>query len=297
MDRETYLTSAFNIIQSLYPPHAATGLTAAKAGAIVQRALPLHWQQLGFEKFGDVLAELERKGWIRVGPDSKYALAIWLNETSRPPTPSPTVPTVAPKPTGSSFLPLGKEVWNAFMGEWPPGRRFLNRKDGTVRVEVFETLPPEQWAEIKPVGRDTQREWALQLLESKGLGQDQSFKQALESPRWYLELLERLGQRDPGLLAAWRRLRSANIIEEILKWCSENGVDKERILAPSRVSSSLPALAPAVQETAGLRDVLLSAISKMATSELLDLSIPAKYVVEAIRPDLLRQPANPNTSR
>lgn len=284
MTTQEYLRDAFQIISKNFRSNDPTGsMTAASAALLVKRIVGDH-RDYGFPKFKDVLAALASEGRLRTGTNSKDAFSLWLTEGTAPPA----------KPFQSSdrFRPLRNQVWFAFIASQPKGKRYLHRTTGEARVGCSES-PGESWDEIHPISPDDDRDNARQFLKNNHVD-DTEIQSAIDEERWYLDFPQQLAAKSPQLAVEWKRERSSRVIDHVKKWCDQNDVDQEVVF-----ESFVPAKPPSTIRFAepirnvgpandNLRRVLLEAIQRMSTDDLLGISIPASHLITILRPDLLR---------
>jgi hypothetical protein len=285
MDNKEFLGAVLDLIRLNYPAHQPGGIRVAYLGNLIHRAFPnVHWTSFGFLKLKNVLDELETQGAVRTGRDHNGTFVVW--PANAPVSATPAIPESKPALSARPYLPmLRREVWFAFVSETPVGRRFLDRNTGDVRMAA-SNVPSDSgdWVEIQPIDQETQRQWARDFLTAQGLlnGEVQT---CLADRQWYRRLAEFLEQRRPEALASWNRLRTQNAIGHVRNWCESHAVRFDSVTESflRRKQFDESASGP---RTKDLRQALLKAIEKMATSELLELPIPAKHLVQALRPDL-----------
>lgn len=297
MDPEQYLNEVNRIITSNFQPDDSKGsMTAARAGYYVRQVTAADHAAAGFLKFKDVLLELERRGAIRIGSDSKGALAIWLHDQRaifpRINSFVPTEPasTSACGPPGEAntarFRRLRNPVWLAFVGDFPVGRRFMHKETGIIRKgQQNPPQPSDEWAEITPTEPAIDKADAAAFLRSEGRDTDEHLRTALESPAWFREFAAALESVDPFLAAKWKRRRSNRVIAHAEQWRRQHGVGSE-LIYESRTTIPQPVVTPPTTASQ-LKDALLSAVRQMEVHDLLELRIPAKHLVAALRPELL----------
>ncbi len=284
MSTQEYLCDAFRIISENFRSNDPTGgMTAASAAYLVKRIVGDH-RDYGFPKFKDVLAALSTEGRLRTGTNSKDAFSLWLTEG--------TAPSAKPFQTSDRFRPLRNQVWFAFIASQPEGKRYLHRTTGEARVGCAEA-PGESWAEIDPISSDSERDNARQFLENNDVD-DTRIQSAIDGERWYVDFPQQLATKSPHLAVEWKRERSSRVIDYVTKWCDQNDVDQKvafesfvPVKPPSttRFAESTRNVGPANDD---LRGVLLEAIQRMSTDDLLSISIPASHLIAVLRPDLLR---------
>jgi hypothetical protein len=258
-------------------------MTAAKLGIFVRRAIPNKPFEFGFAKFRDVLAQMEANGVITTGVNSKQALAVWLGNQRVPE--SPTQPGLGsnPRPSFPGFL--RKTVWLAFVGTSPRGNRYINRITGEVRMACPE--PPDHsgdWVEVAPVEEATQKQLAKSFIDAQGLSTNEEMTRSLDTHYWFHEFPATLRKHSPALQTQWNRHRTEHVVKHVAEWCDSHKVPPELVFdAPGVCRQSTPS----IQATApDLRDALLEAIAAMTLDELLDIRIPARHLIKAVRPDI-----------
>ncbi|HUY93034.1 MAG TPA: hypothetical protein VMV10_30170 [Pirellulales bacterium] len=292
MNPEQYLQLVATQICENFAPNDPTGsMTAAKVGYLVRRTVPEPSSAFGFLKFKDALIELERRGLVRLGPNSKGALAVWrlAGEAAEAVAGGPPVAPFAPVSLRPSRF-LRPPVWSAFVSQFPEGERLFNKVSGELRLgRAGDAEPNDDWAKIDSLDIDAQREDSRAFLLEEGRQDDPSLLAAIESPRWYSDLPAALRAIDRALEGKWKRHRSRWVIAHVEKWCGENGISHALVFqqaAPSRHALSSP---PGIRSGGDLKEHLLAALRRMSTGQLLALRIPAKHLVEVLRPDLLAE--------
>ena len=103
-----------------------------------------------------------------------------------------------------------------------------------------------------------------------------------------MEFPQQMATKSPHLAAEWKRERSSRVIDYVTKWCDQNNVDKE-VVFERFVPAKPPSTTRFAESTRDdLRGVLLEAVQRMSTDDLLRISIPASDLIAVLRPDLLR---------
>ena len=284
MDSDGYLLEVNRVIRENFRPNDSSGgMVAATVASFVRQTVRDEQTKFGFLKFKDVLLALQQRGLIKIGENSKGALAIWLPGCSAPA--GSVIGASNPVPVSPAFRPLRSEVWHAFVSDTPAGRRFLHRATGELRVGANAPLSPlDEWVEITPLDKDAEREQSRQFIQEKNLLNDPNVSSASDSARWYVDVPDALARIDDQLARAWRRARSNRVIAWVENWCDLNNVDRRLVFQqqPLRAASDRSDV-----EGTDLREPLLRAIQRMSTDQLLDLAIPARHLIAAIRPRLL----------
>lgn len=279
-----FLSAVFELIKLNYPVGSPDGMSAARVGMLIRQAFPqVSWESIGFPKLKHILSSLEARGWIKTGQNSKFALSIWLTEPIR------ESQTAIPSPRHNHRQFLRKDVWNAFVLEFPRGRRFLNRRNGAVRLAAIDAPDAsDDWVEFEPIQQQLQRTWSEGFLDSHQLLSTPPFSTLLNSAEWYRGLRDELLRRDPTLVGAWNRARTEKVVEYVNQWCANNGVPQELLFERSRFAQAQTE--KAVPSSAiNLREALIEAVGRMSLEELLEIRIPAKYLVEQLLPGGIRE--------
>lgn len=276
MTTTEYLEEVSRVIKDVFRPNDPSGsMPVATAAYLVKQRLRCNYTTFGFSKFKDVLAELERAGTIRTGRDGKDAFAFWIVDDRADPSccPKNAIPS----------RPLRKPVWFAFVASHPSGRRFFERRTGEVRLGE-ERSPEGDWIEILPLDPDAERARAREFLQTNAPELEANVQPSLQSERWYVEVPKTLAESNPRLASRWKRWRSTQVAVYVEDWRTKHGIDVDLIYESPRSSRRTEQYEEA---STGLRQILLSAIQKMTTQQLLELPIPARLVMGAARPDLL----------
>ena len=272
MQTSEYLDTVLQIIRSNQQP---AGLKASTLGQLIIRRLPNErWTQFGFTTLKSVLLQLEQRGVIRLGLDAQKTLAVWI--VDEPPAAS-SLP-----PPAQKYSPLKQDFWRAFAISWPSGRRFANRLSGSVRMGLAEEPhPADQWTEITPLSETEQKDWARQFLIDNHRNDDALIR-ALDQAAWFVEFPRVLRETDRSLSFNWNRRRSEKVSAAVQNWCAEHKFDLELAFEQGIPSPhvALTRKQPLPEAPDRARSVVLAALSRMSTDELIELPIPAKYMLK-----------------
>lgn len=281
MTQEDYLAEFVRVLQRHFQQDDSSGsMTAARVGLLVRQVMGKSPQEVGFPQLKDVLAELEHRGLIRTGLNTKSAYAVWLTSTSAT---AKGAANTARQIIATPIRRLRQPVWHAFVAAVPTGRRFLNRETGEIRLgQDTVPSPSENWVEIKPVDQGEQRTDAEQFL-SRETEITPLIRTALESDRWYLDLPRQLNH---FLAIRWKRRRTQQVVECVEKWRRRHELPDNLVY---QAKAAVFAPRTSFESTENLRELLLAAINRMSTEELLALPLPSRYVVRQLRPDLVQQ--------
>jgi hypothetical protein len=264
MDKNEYLDAVAALIYRSDPQNL--GLKASTLGNLILRNLAQHWGAYGYPALKYLLEDLKSSAGFRVGRDHHDMLTVWAGTG-----PSQVAPPKE-RATPHEFKRLRKELWTAFVAAPSSGRRFLDRAKGTfVATEAhFQPVVPGDWVEIPRIPDDTQKGWARSILEE---ALDTSLLRVVNEPGWNHQLVSVLRDRRPDLLAKWNHARSAHVTAAAEEWCAGNGIAPNLVFLPDKKNSrTLP-------QSSDLRVHVLAALARMSTEQLLELSIPAKYLL------------------
>jgi hypothetical protein len=260
-----------SVVQVIRANGGERGIKGSTLGQLIRRALPdQHWQACGFPTLKALLQELVKQQQVRIGNDDQGAFAVWL--LAKPADLSPQ---------RQRYNPLRQDVWNAFAISYPSGRRFMHRTSGAVRMgQVERPTPADQWAEFEAIGDEEQRKWAREFVaELEGGNQ---FTEAVNAEDWFRRFPRELRlSAIPDVGRKWNRVRTERVSAHVRNWCEENKIDPE-LAFQQQASADLafrPASASVPRET---RTVVLAALARMTTDELLQIPIPAKYLLEEV---------------
>jgi len=254
------------------------------------------WRDSGYGRLSAALSALEEQkkvqvfrapnGSLRVKPTPAEAQSASVQLLPVAP------PTVLPR---TAFRPLKSAVWFAFAVSKPEQRQLINRRLGNVWYAQAEPPGPAlDWVEAAPVTEEEQKRWASRFVSQiDPPASRDALLEALTGSDWFRKFPLELGKIRPVLVRSWSQLRSAGIIEQVKAWAQKNNVSETVLFADTASAPARQALhaeklfATDAQASPNLRDVLLGAIGQMPTEELLSLSIPARLLLKAARPDLL----------
>lgn len=281
MSVDDYFDFALQVIKSNLNPDRGY-LHVARLGVLLRNSNPgVTWQKFGFSTLASFLGVLSERRQIDVIETEKGALAVKLPEGDF---------RLQPPQSPPAYNPLRKPVWVAFVLEEPGGRRFLHRVSGRVLLSIQQApAPVDEWVEITPVSSDEQRAWAREFLATKQIEREDAAR-ALAADEWYKEFPRVLRELDPPLLREWNQIRSSKISELVSSWCAANAIStalvfqfEPRVPRVPVVRTRLPVERVATRPTDDVRKIVLEALSQLPTEALLEIPIPAKYLLPAIR--------------
>lgn len=283
MNVNEYLDFCLQVIRSNLDRESKY-ITAGRLGSILRRSNDgMGWEVFGYRTLSDVLRALEERKQITVGPNEKQALAVWVNEE---------VLELVPMAPPRIYNPLRKAIWDAFVRETPSGRRFFHRTTSLVRIGIENAPSPgDEWVEIIPISADTQRGWAREFVKSKNAATDEVCR-AITSSDWFKQLHSELQIIDASLAKDWNRSRSLKVSEAVESWCAQFAVAPDLVFQTTaqiprrtRAESRVPTMAAESQlklNNIEERQIVLNALLLMSTEALLELPIPAKYMLTAL---------------
>lgn len=292
MNAEEYLEEVVRVARENFHADDPNGsMIVARLGLLVRRVTGVHSMSVGFPRLKDALFELNRRGKLRTGQNSKGAFAFWLPDSYGAPSMAvaDNEPHANRKEQATSFdscyRRLRKTIWLAFVGALPAGRRFINRDTGEVRLGQQATPDPaETWIEILPISADVDKADARAFLESEGQAETTTLS-TLDSPKWFHDFAMVLESKDSFLASKWKKRRSHRVIAEVTRWRRENNIPPEHVfeaLVPTPTASRV-----GTSKADDIRQVALDAIATLPTHELLSICLPIRSVVSVLRPELL----------
>jgi hypothetical protein len=278
MNVNEYVDLALQIIRSNISPQDRS-ITAAQLGMLLRRAQPeADWKTHGFPSLKALLLTMQERHLIEMGQNPKQALAV--TPTERPFALEPPAPS-------RTFNPLAKPFWVAFVVEQPWGRRFFHRPTDTIRMGLMEAPSPgDEWIEITPISGETQKIWARDFLKKPELQERKELAQALDEPGWFRAFPARLATIDPQLVKEWNRSRSVRVSETVKAWCVKYAINPSVAFQSERWRPSLKSQgarhgqsgqAPLMKSA---RTTVLAALARLPTEYLLEIPIPAKYLLQ-----------------
>ncbi len=262
-------------------------LTAAALGMVLRQASPEeNWKTFGKRTLSDLLVDLEGQGRLSLTKTDKGALAIVLSGAA----PLPTVASI------ERFNPLRKSVWDAFVLVAPQGRRFMHRRNGTVRVGLdIAPAPADDWVEIFPIGADAQRQWARAFVEEHHGSGASAAAQTLSDENWHPQVfVQALKRLDENVAHLWNRFRSAKVSSQVKDWLVQHALPHELAFQSSiqttgtKKSSVEIGDAIPTSEPEEIRRAILTALSALPLEKLLEIPIPAGVMLSALSTAKLR---------
>lgn len=281
MIQRTYVDLAKAVLAEHFRSNDPDGSMTAASAAYILKRLAGSFEEAGFFKFKDLLGLLESEGFLKTGTNSKNAFSFHLAST----------PVSHGVPAFRSQRRLRADVWYAFVKSEPEGQRFFNVETGHIRTQC-ESSPGVEWVEISPIDPANEKQLALEFLTQKHLSVEDA-KPALDATNWYIAFPEFLKQHSVQLASDWKRDRSVAVVAIVEEWRQQHNIDEELVYETRqsqliRTSSLSRSTAQSNRGREPLRQALLNAIGRMSAEELLEVRIPTSYLVDELRPDLLK---------
>lgn len=277
MTLEEYTELTVQLVQSYITSTLRPVMTAAALGEHLRRASQdTSWRTFGFATFLRYLESLERLRKLSLTKTDRQALAVSM--------PDDNAQNSVPAPV---YNPLRKPVWSALVFSAPPGRRFLHRTSGLVRMGLQSPpSPADEWVEIDLISDPVLKGWARDFLKSEDISDPQILR-SIDETHWHLvfpQSLERLGQ---SMRIRWNRFRSSKVAQFAQDWCTRNKVDLHTVFQTAETPPPAGAnVAPIHSRRAddAQRHWILAALATLPTETLLSLPIPAGAMIKT-RPD------------
>ena len=289
MRTEDIIDSVVRIISSHSQDPDRLPVTAARIGLLLRRSFgrPI-WKEIGHPSLKSFLEELERRGVLRIGETEHGALAVQFGDSGDFLLSPPAVQSDG---RDMPSRPLLKPYWIAFALGIPKGRRFIKPETSELMIGKDEEFQADKgWIEVAPIADDEQRGWAKQFLDDKNIEISGNLGKVLESDEWYREFPKELRSIRWSLVSEWNRERSQKVAQYVKNWCKENGIPIDSAFqSPPHKTKSLRKRSASAddrerfQEEAAVRLLVLGALDAASTDWLLELPIPMKYVIQALK--------------
>jgi hypothetical protein len=284
---ENYLDLVVQTVEKNAHPGSRM-MTAAELGMLLRQASPdENWKTFGKRTLHELLSEPGLRGRLEITKTDKGALAVSLT-TSGP---------LADALPIEIFNPLRKSIWEAFVLAGPAGRRFMNRRNETIRVGLDLAPPPaDEWVEIVPITMETQREWARAFVADSEGQRFPDAERAVVADSWHPHaFFQALSAVDESAARRWNKFRSSKVSSLVKEWLTQHGLplefgfqvargNKEVVVEPISAQGLVSTLDP--EET---RRAILSAVASLPLEKLLEIPIPAGLLLSALSKAKARQ--------
>ncbi|KKA06221.1 hypothetical protein VP02_18905 [Pseudomonas ogarae] len=190
-----------------------------------------------------------------------------------------------------TYNPLRKIIWEVFTLPSPPGRRFMNRLNGSVRIGLDAApSPADEWVEVEKIGLAEQKRWAESFVDERAdePGFVDVVKGMIASPSWHPHQFgHELDRMSDGLMRQWNRYRTSRVSGFVKQWLSEQNLPIEWAF---QTKSAFAAGAPELGMESGeaqsspeeTKKLILAALSLMSVEQLLDIPIPSRFILAAL---------------
>lgn len=284
MKLEDYIGLALQVIQNSIPAERGF-MTAATLGSRLRDSISDEvWTDFGYRTLTDFLQALEKQQLIVVFRTPKDALAVRL--------PGATPSHVLTGLGKSKYNPLRKPLWSAFVVAVPAGRRFLNRRNGSVRLGLQASPSPiDEWVEVQQIPSDVQVGWAREFLNNADLADQAAVLEALGDPYWYQIFPRELDNKDRSLRPRWNKFRSAKVSAHAEAWAKENEVSLDLVFQGAEPepfgNKAEDKLLPTSAKPGAdrRREWILAALNALPLEKLLEIPLPAGLLFEAMDTD------------
>lgn len=251
-------------------------------------------KQLGFMTFQQFLRAAADEGLVDL-----HAVPNAPDVNVVPKGQAPQRPLEAGSSVPSGHVPrIRQDLWKAFVDWSPTYERFYDRaQDVAYRVPATESeleggeikmlrrereKNPERFVAIEPVSMETQLDWMRRFVADQRPEVQIALLPALDGAR-PLRDFSLTVRRTPEAAVGWQRARLQRVREAIEAWASDHRVVLD-MHATSNTQHGRPApesgRSPAALNEKLLRDRIHSAVDAMSVSELLDLPIRARHIVD-----------------
>ncbi|WP_157654633.1 hypothetical protein [Burkholderia ubonensis] len=243
---------------------------------------PFNEKALGFRKFSDYLQRVHGDILSLQRPDGMGDVLVSLKSAL------PIARGVSAAPSSTPIrLPsqpvIRSEVWQAFANPDVKRKRFFYIPSGQIiHYREGEPPPPQLGAassneviEISPISKETQAGWMREFLDQASVPtQEKSVLEPLINEDYSSTVNATFSRALGPRSDAWRKFRTAQVIEIILRWADDHGIDHSLVhVRPAPVRSVIPGevgtAAPATNQAASIDANTLSPRERV--SKLLDL--------------------------
>ncbi|WP_339496104.1 MULTISPECIES: OST-HTH/LOTUS domain-containing protein [Pseudomonas] len=281
MDLSEYLNEVVRIVGSNLQP-TSRWVTAAALGTLLRKAYPnVSWKEFGYKSLFELLNDPLLATSLKIIKTDKSALAVTLTD----------VQALSVTQHVETYNPLRKIIWEAFTLPSPPGRRFMNRMNGSVRIGLDTApAPADDWVEIEKIGLYEQKRWAESFVD-EWTGEPavtDAVKAMVASPSWHPHQFgHEMNRISDGLMRQWNRYRTSRVSGFVKQWLSEQNLPIEwafqtksgLVVGSPELSMESTDIQHSPEET---KKLILSALSLMPVEQLLDIPIPSRFIIAAL---------------
>jgi hypothetical protein len=289
MQNDDFLSRVHTVLLEAASSFPDGGIKGAVVGTLL-RARGIEPSSHGYPKVRDLMAALEAVGKVKTGSDGKLAYTVWVvtkNSPNRTVVPAPR-PLLQAEPakagrnvdesdlTASSRRMLRQHVYDAFISERLDKPRRIGATSGSLWIgNVPQPTSDIKWCEIQPISATEQQGWGIRFLVNKGWESEPDLVDALRGDDWYRAFPLALASKHGEIARAeWNRKRTARVVKIVDHWATENSISSDLLFEGD--AGNTPKIDPS-----NARRMILAALSRLPTSELLKLPIPARYWLSA----------------
>lgn len=132
MELSEYLNEVVRIVRANLQP-VNRWVTAAALGTLLRNAYPnVNWKEFGYRSLFELLSDPQLAASLKIIKTDKGALAVALTDEH----------ALSATQHVETYNPLRKIIWEVFTLPSPPGRRFMNRLNGSVRIGLDAAPSP-----------------------------------------------------------------------------------------------------------------------------------------------------------
>lgn len=281
MELSEYLNEVVRIVRANLQP-VNRWVTAAALGTLLRNAYPnVNWKEFGYRSLFELLSDPQLAASLKIIKTDKGALAVALSDEH----------ALSATQHVETYNPLRKIIWEVFTLPSPPGRRFMNRLNGSVRIGLDAApSPADDWVEVEKIGLAEQKRWAESFVEERAdePGVTEAVKAMVASPSWHPHQFgHEMNRISDGLMRQWNRYRTSRVSGFVKQWLSVQNLPIEwafqtktgfAVGSPESAMESIEAQ-HAPEET---KKLILAALSLMSVEQLLDIPIPSRFIIAAL---------------
>jgi len=268
------------------------------------------FEELGFATFREFLSDAERAGIVQLtmpAPGSGLDVMVSL------PGDKPRVTSVPREPARR----LRRDLWRAFMNWDADKTRVVDRETGQVSIYPTEALPlepaevtrrrsrvtsdPSRFLLVEPISLEQKVAWAEAFVQD--LPEESPAKSVLRTAlaqQLQLAAFTSAVRGFPEAQDTWHRFRLSQVRDHVASWVDTQGLTLEldeptsaghvvqsgnfglasSALHGDRKGSALTSTEVLQDAEEAVRARLLAVLSRLTLDELLQLRIPARYILE-----------------
>jgi hypothetical protein len=242
----------------------------------IRHAFPtFRYEQLGLLKLSDAIAHGEKKGLLIRNRQVKHleVLPVGTEESAK---------SVAAQLGHVGTPHIRPDIWRAFVFVSSSERYCFDKETGNVVNEatVGEAFDDRRFVKIPSLSLKEQQQWMIDFVEAKT---DLDHRHApIQDQYCFTKFPSWLREHQSGLDRAWKQFRVQRVADKVRQWAIANSID------PTIFFSAPLSVRPRFYDEQSsryeevLRLAITSAVRDLPMRDLLEISIPIRYVLKAL---------------